>query len=75
MRVTADVNVVGFLDTDFAGDHEKGFLTGYVFTLSAGAFVWKATSQATGVLSITEIEYMVVNEAEEDASRLRRLAW
>lgn len=55
LRGTADIGllygvsnpgnqVVGYVDSDFASDHDKRrSLTGYVFTLSGSAISWKTT--------------------------------
>jgi hypothetical protein len=64
--------VVGYVDSDFAGDHDKRrSLTGYVFTLSGSAISWKATLQATVALSTTEAEYMAIAEAVKEALWMR----
>ena len=64
--------VVGYVDSDFAGDHDKRrSLTGYVFTLSGSAISWKATLQATVALSTTEAEYMAIAEAVNEALWMR----
>ena len=65
---------VGFVDSDYAGDHDRRrSLTRYVFTLSSYAISWKATLHSTVALSTTETEYMAVTEAVKEAIWLRRL--
>ncbi|GKV22644.1 hypothetical protein SLEP1_g32496 [Rubroshorea leprosula] len=67
-------NVVGFVDSDFAGDLDKRrSTTGYVFTLSGCAISWKATLQSTVALSTTEAEYMAITEAVKEALWLKGL--
>ncbi|KAF2308279.1 hypothetical protein GH714_039892 [Hevea brasiliensis] len=64
-RAKMSDSVVGYVDSDFAGDLDKRrSLTGYLFTLSRCAISWKATLQATVALSTTEAEYMAL-EAEK----------
>ncbi len=60
-------SVVGYVDSDFAGDLDKRrSLTCYLFTLSGSAISWKATLQARVALSITEAEYMALTEAVKE---------
>ncbi|GKV37057.1 hypothetical protein SLEP1_g45126 [Rubroshorea leprosula] len=67
-------NVVGFVDSDFAGDLDKRrSTTGYVFTLLGCAISWKATLQSTVALSTTEVEYMAITEAIKEALWLKGL--
>ncbi|GKV42475.1 hypothetical protein SLEP1_g49872 [Rubroshorea leprosula] len=67
-------NVVGFVDSNFAGDLDKRrSTTGYVFTLSGCAISWKATLQSTVALSTTEAEYMAITEAIKEALWLKGL--
>ena len=61
-------NLVGYVDSDYAGDLDKRCsTTGYVFTLAKGPVSWRSTLQSTVVLSTTEAEYMVVTEAFKEA--------
>ncbi|KAF2302353.1 hypothetical protein GH714_034559 [Hevea brasiliensis] len=54
-RAKMSDSVVGYVDSDFAGDLDKSrSLTGYLFTLSKSAISWKATLQAIVALSTTE---------------------
>ncbi|KAF3643691.1 hypothetical protein FXO38_20505 [Capsicum annuum] len=56
--------VIGYVDSDFAGDHDKRrSLTGYVFTIGGCAISWKATLQTTIALLTTEAEYMAITKA------------
>lgn len=69
-----DSNIIGYVDSDYAGDLDKRrSLTGYVFTLSGCAISWKATLQSTVALSTTEAEYMAAAEAVKEAIWLRGL--
>lgn len=56
--------LIGYMDSDFAGDLDKRrSLNGYVFTVGGCPGSWKASLQATIVLSTTKAEYMVISEA------------
>ncbi|KAG8480138.1 hypothetical protein CXB51_024910 [Gossypium anomalum] len=60
--------VIGYVDSDYAGDLDKQkSTTGYVFTLARGPISWKSTLQSTVALSTTEAEYMAVTEAVKEA--------
>ena len=64
----------GFVDSDYAGDHDRRrSLTDYVFTLSSCAVSWKTTLHSTVALSTTKAEYMAVIEAVNEAIWLRGL--
>ena len=66
--------VVGFVDSDYAGDLDKRrSLTGYIFSVGGCAISWKATLQATVALSTTEAEYMAITEACKEAIWLKGL--
>ena len=48
-------HVVGYCDSDYAGDFDKRrSTTGYVFTLAKAPVSWKSTLQSTVALSTTE---------------------
>ncbi|KAL0453640.1 UNVERIFIED_CONTAM: Retrovirus-related Pol polyprotein from transposon TNT 1-94 [Sesamum latifolium] len=52
-----DPLVVGYVDSDYAGDlDDRRSTTGYVFTLGGGPICWKSTVQSIVALSITEAE-------------------
>ena len=60
--------VVGYSDSDFAGDlDERRSLTGYVFQLCGSCVSWKATLQSVVALSTTEAEFMSLTEAVKEA--------
>lgn len=51
--------LVGFTDSDYAGDIEDRKSTyGYVFMLSEGAVAWSSKKQPIVTLSTTEAEFM-----------------
>ena len=73
-RVEVGKNVVGYVDSDFAGDLDKRrSTTGYVFTLAGGPVSWRSTLQSTVALSTTEAEYMAATEAIKEAIWLQGL--
>ncbi|PHT50769.1 hypothetical protein CQW23_10516 [Capsicum baccatum] len=60
--------VIGYVDSNFAGDHEKmRSLTVYVFTIGGYALSWKAILQSTVALSTIETNYMAISEAFKEA--------
>ena len=70
----ATCNVVGFVDSDYAGDLDRRRSTsGYVFALCAGAVSWRACLQSVTALSTTEAEYMAASEGVKEATWLRGL--
>ena len=61
-------HVVGYCDSDYAGDLDKHrSTTGYVFTLEKAPVSWKSTLQSIVALSTTEAEYMEITEAVKEA--------
>ncbi|KAE8719078.1 hypothetical protein F3Y22_tig00109978pilonHSYRG00092 [Hibiscus syriacus] len=57
--------VVGYCDSDYAGDLDKrGSTIGYVFTFAKAPVSWNSTLQSTVALSTTEAEYMETTDAE-----------
>ena len=67
-------HVVGYCDSDYAGDLDKRRSTiGYVSTLAKAPVSWKSTLQSTVVLSTTEAKYMAITEAVKEAIWLQGL--
>ena len=67
-------HLVGYVDSDYAGDLDKRrSTTGYVFTIAGGPVSWRSTLQSTVALSTTEPEYMAVTEAFKEAIWLHGL--
>ena len=61
-------HVVGYCDSDYAGDLDnRRSTTVYVFTLVKASVSWKSTLQSTVALSKTEAEYMAITEAVMEA--------
>ncbi|KAH9751577.1 hypothetical protein KPL71_014347 [Citrus sinensis] len=64
--------VIGYVDSDFAGDLDKRrSTTGFVFTMCGGAVSWKASLQSVVALSTTEVEYIALTEAFKEAKWIR----
>ena len=67
-------HLVGFSDSDYAGDIDNRRSTsGYLFMLSGAAITWKSTLQSTVALSTAEAEYMGLTDAAKEAIYLRNL--
>ena len=66
--------VVGFVDSDYAGDLDnRRSLTGYVFQVFGCTVSWKASLQHVVALSTTEAEYIAITEAVKEAMWLMGL--
>ena len=71
----ATSDVVGYVDSDYAGDLDKRrSISGYIFTMCGGAISWKASLQSIAALSTTEAEYIAATEGVKEATWLRGLA-
>jgi len=67
-------NLIGYTDSDFAGDlNDRKSTSGYVFTLAGTAVSWKSKKQSLVSLSSTEAEYIGCSEAAREAIGLRQL--
>ena len=70
----ASSQVVGYVDSDFAGDLDRRrSVTGLVFTLCGGAVSWKSTLQSVVALSTIEAEYIDLIEAVKESLWLKGL--
>ena len=57
----------GYVDADFAGDHDtRRSTTGYVYTLASTAVSWVSRLQKIVTLSTTEAEYVAVTEKSKE---------
>uniref|UniRef100_A0A3Q7IUY6 Reverse transcriptase Ty1/copia-type domain-containing protein n=1 Tax=Solanum lycopersicum TaxID=4081 RepID=A0A3Q7IUY6_SOLLC len=69
-----ECKLVGYCDSDNAGDHEaRRSTTGFVFKLGAGAISWCSKRQPTVSLSTTEAEYRAPTVATQESIWLMRL--
>lgn len=66
-KETAHCQLVGYSDTDWAGDKlERKSITGYVVMLAGSAITWKAKKQQRIAASSTEAEYMVLGDTVKE---------
>lgn len=73
-RKENDKVVMGFVDSDFAGDLDnRRSLTGYVFQVYGCTVSWKASLQPVVALSTTEAEYIALTEAVKEALWIKGL--
>ncbi|XP_031259537.1 secreted RxLR effector protein 161-like [Pistacia vera] len=67
-KMTASLELVGFVDSDFAGDKDtRKSTTAYYFTLGGNCISWKSQLQPIVVLSSTEAEYVAVTNVFKEA--------
>ncbi|XP_031274820.1 secreted RxLR effector protein 161-like [Pistacia vera] len=68
------LDLVGFVDSDFAGDkNTKKSTTTYFFTLGGNCVSWKSQLQPIVALSSTEVEYVTVADIFKEALWLQGL--
>ncbi|XP_031263342.1 receptor-like protein EIX1 [Pistacia vera] len=68
----ASLDLVGYVDADFAGDRDsRKSTTAYYFTLGGNCVSWKAQLQPLVALSTTEAEYVAVLDAFKEATWLQ----
>ncbi|KAK9067203.1 hypothetical protein SSX86_014529 [Deinandra increscens subsp. villosa] len=66
--------VIGYVDSDFAKDLDRGrSITGYLFKVAGSLVSWKAQLQPVVALSTTEAEYIALTEGVKEALWLSRL--
>ena len=71
---SAEVNLLGFSDADFANNvDDRRSITGYVFLLAGAPLSWNCQTQHTTALSTMESEYYAVCKAVQEALYLRML--
>ena len=69
----ADLNPIGYTDSDFMSDKDSRKLTsGSVFTLGGGAMVWTSVKQSSIADSTMEAEYIAACEAAKEAVWLKK---
>jgi len=68
----SDDELVGFSDSDWGGDKKDiKSTTGYAFILSGAAVSWNSKKQPTVAKSSTEVEYMALSMAADEAVWLK----
>ena len=71
---SGDNKIVGFTDSDWAGDHEKRKSTGgFVFTINGNAFIWNSKRQSVVAVSSVEAEYIAQARCVREALWVRTL--
>jgi hypothetical protein len=71
---TGEPQLIGYTDSDWAGDREtRKSTTGYMFTMAGAAISWSSKRQQTIALSSTEAEYMAASSAAQEVMYLRAL--
>ena len=71
---SADNHLVGFSDADWAGDlTDRHSTTGNLFMMSGAAINWISKKQPVVALSTTEVEYVALSAATQEAVWLSRL--
>ncbi|KAL0361076.1 UNVERIFIED_CONTAM: Retrovirus-related Pol polyprotein from transposon TNT 1-94 [Sesamum radiatum] len=69
-----DVNLIGYVDSNYANDRDsRRSTTSYVFTLCGACISWKSQLQNIVGLSTTEAEYIATTEALKEAIWLKGL--
>ncbi|MCO5607911.1 hypothetical protein L7F22_062113 [Adiantum nelumboides] len=64
-----NLSVMGYTDSDYAGDLDnKRSTSGYVFTMAGGAVSWQCRLQTCVTQSTTYAEYVVASEALKEAN-------
>ena len=67
----SNLDLEGFVDSDWAGEIESGkSTTGYVFRLAGGPVTWQSKKQPTIALSSSEAEYCSLSDSAREASWL-----
>lgn len=66
-RKSDKFDLVGYVDSDFAGDRDsRKSTTAYVFTLGGNCVVWKSQLQPLVALSTTEAEYVALADCTRE---------
>ena len=69
----ADLNLIGYTDSDFMSDNDSRKSTsGSVFTLGGGAVVWRSVKQSSIADSTMEAEYIAACDTANEAVRLKK---
>ena len=66
-------DLIGYTDSDWAGDPSRRSTSGYLFNVGSGAISWSSKRQATVALSTCEAEYIGQTQATKEAIWLKNL--
>lgn len=67
ISVQGTLNLIGFSDSDWAGDiATRQSTSGHIFQINGSSVNWKSKRQASVALSSTEAEYMALSEAAKE---------
>ena len=73
-RKTTDMSLLGYVNTDWAGDvDDRHSISGYTFITAGGAISWLSKKQPSVALSSTEAECMAAAAAAKEATWLKVL--
>lgn len=73
-KKSEDGQVVGYSDSDYAGDpDDRHSTTGNIFLMSGGPISWYSKKQGIVTLSTAEAEYIALSTATQEAVWIRRL--
>ena len=73
-RKMTDMSLLGYVDTDWAGDMDDCHsISGYTFVTAGGAISWLSKKQPSIALSSMEAEYMAATAAAKEATWLKVL--
>lgn len=73
-KMNSGAQLVGYCDSDWAGDKEhRKSTTGYVFILAGGPISWSSKHQTVVALSSTEAEYIALSSATQEAMFLAQI--
>lgn len=71
-----DLDLLGFVDSDLAGDHaDRKSTTGYSFLLTSGDISWRSKKQTTVTLSTKKAEYVSLSTAAKVIIILMRFGY
>ena len=74
LRAQRTLNLIGFSDSDWAGDiSTRRSTSGHVFQINGSTVSWKSKKQNSVALSSTEAEYMALSEATKELLWLKML--
>jgi hypothetical protein len=72
-RRSDSLEIRGYSDADFAGDkNDRKSMSGYVFTLTGGAILWKSSKQSIVASSTMYAEFIACFEATGQAIWLKK---